>query len=131
MPKGMGVCPTAGCPNLTAGGRCPTCTAEAEQRRGSAASRGYGGRLWTVRRSACLYRDPLCVCVDAGHGHDGRQCIAPSTVADHWPTSRRDLLALGVADPDALDLLRGVCATCHNRHTAAEQPGGWADRDGQ
>jgi 5-methylcytosine-specific restriction protein A len=128
MPRALCVCPTSGCHNLTPGGRCPDCRTEAEQRRGSAAQRGYSGRHWTTARRACLLRDPLCVCTDAGHGHDGRQCIAPSTVADHHPTSRRDLIVLGVTDPDAPHRLRGICSRCHNKHTAHEQPGGWAAR---
>lgn len=128
MPRALKVCPTNGCPELTAHGRCDTCVQRAEQIRGNAASRGYSGRFWRARRGACLRRDPLCVCTDAGHGHDGRACISPSTVADHWPTSRRALVAQRVPDPDALHLLRGVCKPCHDRHTAAEQPGGWADR---
>lgn len=49
MPRAMRVCPCtgcpahpSGCPELTAGGRCPDCKREADHRRGSAAQRGYG-----------------------------------------------------------------------------------------
>lgn len=131
MPKAMRVCSCIGClshsgscPELVQSGRCGRCNRTAEQQRGSSTQRGYGGRTWRVRRRATLRRDPLCVCHDASHGH-GPQCLSPSTVADHWPRSRRDLVAAGIRDPDTLNLLRGICKPCHDRHTAATTPGGW------
>lgn len=51
-----------------------------------------------------------------------------ATVADHHPTSRRELLTQGVTDPDADHRLRPLCTTCHNRETARNQPGGWNAR---
>ncbi|MEU8131949.1 hypothetical protein [Streptodolium elevatio] len=53
-------------------------------------------------------------------------CAHPATVADHFPSSRRQLIAAGVADPDAPERLRALCSPCHNRETAKRQPGGWA-----
>lgn len=44
------VCPTPGCPNLTAGGRCPTCQAKADKIRGSRQQRGYDRAHETTRR---------------------------------------------------------------------------------
>lgn len=109
------VCTTPGCPELVpGGGRCPTCTREAEQRRGSAAARGYGHRHRTRFRDGVLEREPVC-----------RVCgTAPSTVADHWPIDRRTLQLRG-ADPDDPIHGRGLCGPCHSRETARDQPGGW------
>lgn len=129
MPRGYKVCSANGCPNLVKTGRCDTCESAADRERGTAKERGYGTAAWEARRRECLRRDPLCVCTAPGHGHDGRQCIAASHVADHWPKSRRQLVALGIRDPNALQYLRGICDRCHNKHTAIEQPGGWNARD--
>lgn len=64
-------------------------------------------------------RDPICVVCG----------VAFATVADHWPTSRRELVEQGVANPDAPHRLRALCASCHGSETAREQPGGWNRRD--
>lgn len=127
MPRALRVCPTPGCSELTAGGRCTGCKARAERQRGTAAQRGYNSGHWRVQRRACLRRDPICTCVDRGCGH-GSACLAPSTVADHDPHERKDLLAQGVADPDALCYLKGKCKRCHDRKTAGTRAGGWAAR---
>src|SRR5690349_11286601 len=123
---GWRVCSTPGCPEFSdKGGKCEGCRTEAEQRRGTARQRGYGGRGWQTARRTVLNRDPHCVCTDDGHGHDGNPCRQPSTVADHYPDERRDLIAAGVPNPDAPSRMRGVCSDCHNRKTAATMPGGW------
>jgi 5-methylcytosine-specific restriction protein A len=116
MPHAKRICSTPGCPEITDGGRCPTCTTRSEQRRGSAAQRGYDAR-WRAKRAAYLRRHPTCVL-------DG----AIATVADHHPLSRRDLVAQGVPDPDADHRLRALCAGCHGKATAELQPGGWNAR---
>jgi hypothetical protein len=67
----------------------------------------------------------LCVCTDETHAHGARQCLAQSSVADHDPYERKDLIALGVLDPDALIYLKGKCSSCHNKKTAATMPAGW------
>lgn len=113
MPRALRVCSTPGCPELTTGGRCDQHRQQAEQARGTAASRGYNAR-WRRRRTAYLQRNPIC-----------RLCHGLATVADHWPTSRRDLVAQGAADPDADHQLRPLCAPCHSKETAQHQPGGW------
>lgn len=123
--KAMTVCSQAGCPNLCPGGRCDDHKREAEQRRGSAYSRGYGGRAWRDARTAVLTRDPRCVCKDPKHDH-GEPCGEPSKVSDHWPDERKDLVANGVPDPDAPHRMRGVCKGCHDRKTGTSTPGGWA-----
>jgi 5-methylcytosine-specific restriction protein A len=123
MPRALRVCPTPGCPELTSGGRCDTCKGAAEQRRGSARQRGYGTAHERSFRPAVLRRDPLCVCTDDSHDH-GPQCLAPATVADHHPLSRRQLVDAGL-NPNDPEHGRGLCAPCHNRSTADLQPGGW------
>jgi 5-methylcytosine-specific restriction protein A len=121
------VCTVSGCPDFTdQGGKCPDHRREAEQKRGSARERGYGGPGWQSARSLVLDRDPHCTCTDDGHGHDGRACRQPSTVADHYPDERRDLVAAGVPDPDAPRRMRGLCGPCHARSTGTRTPGGWA-----
>jgi 5-methylcytosine-specific restriction protein A len=117
-PRALTVCTIPGCPTLTDTGRCTAHRREADRARGTAAERGYSGNEWTRARAAVLTRDPQCVL------HCGR----PSTVADHWPTSRRELIAQGVTDPDAPHRLRGICQPCHSTETAHHQPGGFNQR---
>ncbi|MFE7398837.1 holin [Streptomyces sp. NPDC057557] len=126
MPRRTGwrVCSTTGCPEYTdQGGRCPDHRREAEQRRGSARQRGYGKGHEQRFRPAVLARDPRCVCTDKDHGH-ASPCGQRSVHADHWPLDRRQLVAQG-KDPDDPANGRGLCTSCHSRHTASEQPGGW------
>lgn len=123
MPRALKVCPTPGCPNLVEAGRCPTCTEQADQQRGTATQRGYGQAHRTRFRPGVLRRDPLCVCTELAHGH-GQPCGAISTIADHWPRSKRELQALGLDDNDPRHG-RALCTTCHDRETATNQPGGW------
>lgn len=125
--RSLTVCSVPSCPELCSGGRCDTHKREADQRRGSAYQRGYGGKAWQAARDAVLARDPLCVCPDTEHGH-GVLCGQPSNVADHYPRERKELVAAGVPDPDAPPRMRGVCSDCHNRKTGATRPGGWAAR---
>lgn len=84
--------------------------------RPSAARRGYGAR-WRQVRAKFLAEHPYC-----------EDCGAPSTIPDHVP-SRRELVALGVPDPDAEQYLHARCQTCHNRKTN-KQDGGWHGRGG-
>ena len=124
MHRRMRVCSAPGCPEYTdQGGKCPSCRREAEQSRGSARQRGYGGRHETRFRPAVLARHPRCVCTEDGHGHDG-PCGQPSIHADHWPLSRRALVQQGL-DPDDPRHGRGLCPPCHSSETAQHQPGGW------
>jgi len=116
-------CTQPGCHTTTTGGRCDKHQGEAEQARGNRHQRGYGRAHTNHFRPGVLRRDPLCACTDTSHGH-GPRCIAPATVADHHPLSRRDLVAQG-KDPDDPAHGRGLCEPCHNKHTAKTQPGGW------
>lgn len=122
----MQVCPALGCPTLTTGGRCDIHARSADRRRGTARERGYRGAHVTRFRPAVLRRDPMCVCTDEAHGH-GPACLIQSTVADHHPLSRRELVARGL-DPNDPRHGRGLCKPCHDRHTSTAQPGGWNAR---
>lgn len=127
MPRAMKVCSVAGCPELVpiGTGRCHTHERAADQARGTATERGYGRQHQRRFRPAVLRRDPHCVCRELAHGH-AAPCLAASTVADHYPRSRRELVALGL-DPNAEQYGRGICKGCHDRSTAASptQRGGW------
>lgn len=95
-------------------GQCQVCRGEVEAARGSATARGYGAEHRRRFRSEVLSKHPICVLCKS----------QPSTVADHWPRSRRELEAAG-DDPNDPRYGRGLCETCHNRETARNQPGGW------
>lgn len=112
----MRVCNIPGCPTLYEGteGRCPTHRREADKARGSSRDRGYNTPGHQAFRTAVLTRDPICVLCGT----------AFSTVADHYPRSRKELLALGL-DPNNPDAGRGLCKPCHDTSTSANQPGGW------
>ncbi|RZE73308.1 hypothetical protein C0R02_27625 [Streptomyces albidoflavus] len=56
--------------------------------------------------------------------HAAGDCDELSTVADHWPRTRRQLVTDG-EDPNDPAHGRGLCEGCHNRHTARSSPGGW------
>ena len=109
--KPLGRCPVCG---RRSSGRCESCAAAAERARGSAASRGYGTQHEARFRRRVLTRDPVCVLC--------RRAL--STVADHFPLSRRELVAAGM-DPNDPRHGRGLCARCHSKATAELQPGGW------
>ncbi len=111
------VCSRPGCPNLTSGGRCDECKAEAEKLRGTAAQRGYGARHRNRFREGVLRRDPVCVLCGK----------SPSAHADHYPFDRRELVERGL-DPDDPKYGRGLCGACHSSETARHQPGGWNAR---
>lgn len=117
---------SAGCGELHQGsGRCPEC-----RRAADLARRPHGNPYRTpghqAFREAVLARDPVCVCMGDCGTHDGL-CARRSTVADHWPDERVDLIDAG-HDPDDPDRGRGVCKPCHDRKTARTKPGGWNDR---
>jgi 5-methylcytosine-specific restriction protein A len=113
----MRVCSTPGCPTVypsTEGSRCASHRKAADRRRGTASERGYTGKGHRSFRSQVLMRDPICV-----------ECmVAFSTVADHYPRSKRDLDDAGLNSNDP-QYGRGLCARCHGVATAEHQPGGW------
>lgn len=120
------VCSVPGCPELTDGGRCATHQAEAERARGTARQRGYGAAHEQRFRPGVLARDPVCTCpgCPSCQPAGGRPCASRAVHADHWPMSRRELVAARL-DPDDPRHGRGLCQPCHSHHTAREQPGGW------
>lgn len=113
-------CGSPGCPGrTTSGGRCVRCTGAAGALAEPDPGAIYTTRGWRTRRLEYLGTHPFCAL-----------CSAAATVPDHYPVSRRVLVARRVADPDADEHLRPLCKRCHDRSTAARQPGGW-NRDGQ
>lgn len=108
------VCSSSGCHELVPTGRCAACTKDADRARGTAAQRGYGSGHRNRFRKGVLRKDPTCVICQ----------LRPSTTADHWPDSRRDLERKGL-DPNDPQYGRGLCAPCHSTHTAVTQAGGW------
>ena len=124
-PKGR--CTYPSCPNdqQADNRRCPTHARQAEQERGSAADRGYLGKGHKRFRQTVLKRDPICKCDRPDHAwHAPTRCLHISHVADHFPLSRKELVAQGL-DPNDARHGRGLCDRCHNSETAANQPGGW------
>lgn len=119
MAKAWKVCAAPGCPELVPPGqtRCDSCTKAADRSRGTASDRGYNSPGHRRFRRDVLRNDPICV-----------ECrIAPSTVADHHPLSRRELIASGL-DPNDPAAGRGVCKPCHDRSTALREQRGWDNR---
>ena len=119
MARALKACAVRGCPTPTVRGRCERHRRAADQQRGTAAQRGYRTAGHKAFRDRVLRRDPICVLCR----------LRASTVADHWPLSRRELLEQG-HDPDDPGRGRGLCKGCHDRSTARQQPGGWHDRPG-
>lgn len=114
MPSVSRPCGVPGCSGLDGG--CDIHRRAVETRRGSRHERGYD-TAWERARRRYLVRHPICVL-----------CGGLANVADHYPVSRRDLVARGVRDPDADHRLRALCAPCHRVETNRHQPGGWNAR---
>jgi 5-methylcytosine-specific restriction protein A len=106
-------CTTPGCPSRALVGRCAACRARLA-RTGPATAGPYQDPRWRQLRIDYLIRHPRCALC-------GRLAQTP----DHYPLSRKVLVCLGVADPDADEYLRPLCHRCHSRETAVHQPGGW------
>lgn len=85
--------------------------AEVDERRGSAASRGYGAK-WRAYREKYLRAHPLCrVC-------QGKGFVVAATVVDHVEPHRGDhRLFWNPANHQPL------CGPCHSAKTAAEDGG--------
>lgn len=110
----MRVCSVHGCPEIYDGkhSRCATHRRVARARR--TGNRVYSTPAHRAFRAAVIQRDPICVACGQ----------AFSTVADHYPRDRRTLVDLGM-NPNDPKHGRGLCAPCHNKHTAATTPGGF------
>ena len=113
--KPLVFCTYPGCDQRVGSGRCITHRTHAEQARGSAAARGYGYQHRVRFRTGVLARDVTCT-------YPG--CDQPSQDADHYPLSRRQLVAAGF-DPNDPAYGRGLCHRHHSQSTAREQPGGF------
>lgn len=116
----MRVCSVHGCPTLyptEQGSKCQAHRAEADRARGTSTQRGYNTAGHQRFRDAVLARDPICVLCG----------LAQSTVADHHPLSRKELVFAGL-DPNDPAHGRGLCKADHDRETARNQPGGWNNR---
>jgi hypothetical protein len=111
------VCTT--CPAIHEGtGKCPACLAKTRavsDRDRRPQGNPYNGRGHKSFRAAVLARDPVCVLCG----------LAPATVADHYPTERRDLVAAGL-DPDDPERGRALCKPCHDKVTGSNF--GWGRR---
>lgn len=105
-------CTRSGCPGLVRDGVCAGCgptrrqtDAIVDQRRGTSAQRGYGGR-WQRLRLMFLRSSPLCVACEA----EGRVTAATDV---HHLIARRD------GGGDDWDNLQALCHSCHSRVTGA------------
>ena len=113
----MRVCSTPGCGTIyptNQGSRCKGCRVEADKRRGTSTERGYHSKGHKAFRAAVLRRDPICVLCH----------IKQADTADHYPLSRKELIAKGM-NPNDPTYGRGLDKQCHDRETARHQPGGW------
>ena len=81
-----------------------------DRQRGTAQQRGYTSRGHQRFRIQVLENDHM-VC---------RLCGDPATIADHYPHTRKELIAKGL-DPDDPQYGRALCKHCHDRHTATHQ----------
>jgi 5-methylcytosine-specific restriction protein A len=107
------VCGQVGCPKILTDGstKCAAHAARPKDTRPSASARGYDSK-WRRNSARFLKAHPVC----AWPG-----CSKPSEHADHWPMSRRELVAAGVEHPDAWQHLRPLCASHHNSRSARER----------
>lgn len=108
-------CAAPQCPALTQDRYCPTHRRARQQqqdeRRGSAASRGYDS-CWQRYRTAYLAKHPLCATCAA------RDQVTAATDVDHIVPHRGDRRLFW--DPTNHQAL---CGTCHDRKTAVEDGG--------
>lgn len=114
--RGPRVCSRPGCREVAATGRyCTDCTTvvqtQSDERRGTAASRGYG-RRWRRESKAYLAEHPLC----ARHQRAGK--VRAASLVDHVRPHRGDMALFW--DKDNWESL---CKTCHDHKTATEDGG--------
>lgn len=124
------VCSTSGCPHLVSSGSlCDECR-KAKDKRRSRGRNPYTSKAHRLARARVLARDPRCVCPGDGPDGCGRHhglCGAPSTIADHWPLERVELVEAGL-DPNDPARMRGLCKRCHDSKTARTKPSGFNGR---
>lgn len=74
----------------------------------------YKTSRWQRTRRVVLAREPLC-CVCGCHA---------ATIADHFPTSARELVAQGLINEFYRpERSRGICASCHSKKTNTYEGG--------
>lgn len=124
------VCSTSGCPHLVSSGSlCDECR-KAKGKRRTRGRNPYTSKAHRLARARVLARDPRCVCPGDGPDGCGRHhglCGAPSTIADHWPIERIELVEAGL-DPNDPQRMRGLCKRCHDSKTARTKPSGFNNR---
>lgn len=84
--------------------------AQYDQRRGSAASRGYGAR-WRKLRKMFLASHPLCGDPFGHHAEENR--LVPATEVDHIKPKQQ-------GGTDRWENLQALCKPCHSLKTAGE-----------
>lgn len=85
-----------------------------DDRRGSAAARGYG-RKWQEARAAFLAAHPLCQCEECD---EGRLRLTPATIVDHIVAHKGDRKLFW----DRKNW-QAMSKPCHDRKTALEDGG--------
>lgn len=107
-------CGQPGCPKLVESGYCDKHRNAREkrdrERRGTAASRGYGYR-WQKARLAYLKRHPLCECPQC----KAEELLRPATVVDHIVPHKGDMKVFWDSSN-----WQAMCKECHDRKTAKE-----------
>jgi 5-methylcytosine-specific restriction protein A len=110
MPRrALSPCTAPGCPNLTRTRRCGDHATSGDNRRDSAARRGYDNTHWRPKRDAQLRREPLC-----GHCRDNTGQLTPATQVDH-------IIPKAQGGTDHPENLQSLCAPCHSRKTQQER----------
>lgn len=106
-------CNQRDCPEVAAEGKgqCPTHLRARDRERGTSSQRGYNSAKHKRFRRKVLLKDPVCVVCT----------LRLSTVADHWPQSKKALDELGLDSSDPA-YGRGLCHPCHSRETGRLQP---------
>ncbi len=110
-------CRSPACANTTThpSGWCPDCLArhraDSDQRRGTAAQRGYGDK-WQKARATFLRNRPFCAACNA------RGLVVRATVVDHITPHRGDMAIFW----DKTNW-QPLCKPCHDKKTATEDGG--------
>ncbi|MCC6147417.1 MAG: HNH endonuclease [Anaerolineaceae bacterium] len=113
-------CMYPGCPNLVrdGGGRCEVHRREGgrlyDERRGTAAQRGYDARWRKVRRMVLRAR-PVCADPFGYHAADGQVILA---------TEVHHILPLSMGGTDEEKNLDVLCKACHSKITSMSKGGG-------
>jgi len=93
-------------------GKCRRHLAQADRMRGTSKQRGYDREHRENFRAPVLARD----------NHTCVLCGDVATHADHYPRTRKQLVAEGL-DANDPQYGRALCESCHRQHTAATSPG--------